>query len=343
MRKLLNTLFVTTQGSYLSCEGENILVKVDGETKLRVPVHTLDGVVCFGRVSCSPPVMRLCGESGVLITFLSENGRFLARVHGRVSGNVLLRREQYRRAETEDRCTEIALPIVRAKVFNCRVVLRRFIRDNPGHPRVGAIEIVVAELASVLRALQKCNGLEASRGFEGQAARAYFSVFDDLILQQKDAFYFRERSRRPPLDNMNSALSFVYTLLTHDVVSALESVGLDPAVGYLHKERPGRPSLALDLVEEFRPFIADRLVLSLVNRQQLSAKGFVATDSGAIMMSDETRKTVLVAYQKRKQEELRHPFLDEKVKVGLLPFTQALLLSRFLRGDIDGYPPFIWR
>ncbi|RJP19136.1 MAG: type I-C CRISPR-associated endonuclease Cas1 [Candidatus Abyssobacteria bacterium SURF_5] len=343
MKQLLNTLFVTTQGSYLSREGETVLVRVDHETKLRVPIHTLSGIVCFGQVSCSPPLMQLCGERNVAISFLSETGRFWARVHGPVSGNVLLRREQYRRADDEGVSAEIAQAVVTAKIANCRTSLLRALRDHPDNPGAPRIETAVRELARIANSLKEPIPLERIRGLEGESARTYFSVFDHLVVSQKEEFFFRERSRRPPLDNMNALLSFLYTLLVHDVRSALEGVGLDPAVGYLHRDRPGRPSLALDLMEEFRPFFADRLALSLVNRQQIRGKGFKRSETGAVVMDDETRKEVLMAYQKRKQEEIQHPFLNEKCAIGILPHTQALLLARYLRGDLEGYPPFVWR
>jgi CRISPR-associated protein Cas1 len=343
MRHLLNTLYVTTQGAYLAREGETVLVRADQEVKLRVPIHTLGGIVCFGQVSCSPPLMGLCGERNVAISFLSENGKFYARVQGPVSGNVLLRREQYRRADKEDASAEIARMVVLAKVANCRTVLLRGLRDHAENPQVPALEAATARLARLLDDLRQPVPLDTARGLEGDAARTYFGVFDHLITAQKEDFFFRERSRRPPLDNLNALLSFFYTLLVHDVAAALETVGLDPAVGYLHRDRPGRPSLALDLTEEFRPVLADRLALSLVNRQQIRGKGFRKTETGAVLMDDATRKEVLVAYQKRKQEEIQHPFLEEKVEVGLLPFVQAMLLARYLRGDLDGYPPFLWK
>jgi len=352
MRRLLNTLYVTSQGAYLAREGETVLVRVDHETKLRLPIHTLDGIVCFGQVSCSPPLMQLCGQRNVTISFLSENGRFWARIQGPVSGNVLLRREQYRRADDLDRSAEIARSIVLAKIANSRNVLMRAVRDRPESDHTPALEGGVRQLANImgdlrLPARQASAGgpapLDLVRGREGEAAKVYFGLFDHLISGQKEAFFFNERSRRPPLDNMNALLSFLYTLVVHDVSSALETVGLDPAVGFLHRDRPGRPGLALDLMEEFRPYLADRLALSLVNRQQIKGKGFTRTETGAVLMDDQTRKEVLVSYQKRKQEEIRHPFLDETIQLGLLPLVQAMLMARHLRGDLDGYPPFIWK
>ncbi|MBI5027016.1 MAG: type I-C CRISPR-associated endonuclease Cas1 [Nitrospirae bacterium] len=343
MKKLLNTLFVTTQGAYLSKEGETVIVKVDGEISMRLPVHTLGGIVCFGQVSCSPYLMGFCAENGVAISFLTENGGFLAKVQGPVSGNVLLRREQYRRADDMNSSAEIAKAVLTGKIANCRTVLQRLLRDHSEKIDTDAISDASQKLANAMRRLQSESSLDILRGIEGESADAYFEVFDHLITSQKDDFTFHERNRRPPLDNVNCLLSFIYTLLMHDVRSALESVGLDPAVGFLHRDRPGRYSLALDLMEEFRPYIADRLTLSLINLCQVQGKGFKKKESGAVWMDDDTRKTVLVAYQKRKQEEIEHPFLKEKVAIGLLPYVQALLMARYLRGDIDNYPPFIWK
>ena len=343
MKKLLNTLFVTTQGAYLCHEGESVLVRVEEETKLRVPIHTIGGIVCFGRVSCSQPLMGLCGERGVTISHLSEQGRFLARVHGPVSGNVLLRREQYRRADDPDGVSLLARSVIIGKIANARTVLQRAARDHAEKGGGEEFEKVVLRLGVLLEELKQGAPVDVLRGKEGDAANHYFGVFNHLITAQKEDFFFHVRSRRPPLDNMNALLSFLYTLLVHDASSALESVGLDPQVGYLHALRPGRPSLALDLMEEFRPFLADRLALSLVNLRQVQAGGFQKTESGAVMMDDETRKTVLVAYQKRKQEEIRHPFIEEDVPIGMLFHVQALLMARHLRGDLDGYPPFIWK
>jgi len=343
MRHLLNTLYVTAQGAYLHRDGENIVVRVGGEVKMRVPIHNLGGVVCFGQVSCSSPLMELCAERQVALSFLSEYGHFYARVDGPVSGNVILRREQYRRADDESASAAIARSIVIGKLSNCRTVLMRAMRDHPEEISTSDISNASRHLAMLLGLLGQDQPLETIRGIEGDAARWYFSVFDHLIVKQKDSFFFRERSRRPPLDNLNALLSFLYTIVRHDVGAALESVGLDPAVGFLHRDRPGRPGLALDIMEEFRPLMADRLALSLINRQQVSGRGFKTTESGAVMMDDEIRKTVLIAYQERKQEKIQHPFIKETVEFGLLPYVQALLLSRHLRGDLDAYPPYIWK
>lgn len=344
MKRHLNTLFVTTQGAYLSKDGETVTVKADSEVKLRVPIHTIGGIVCFGNVGCSPYLMGFCAEQGVSISFLTEHGRFLAKVQGPVSGNVLLRREQYRQADNLDESAKVARMVLIAKIANCRAVLRRLLRDHASKVKTKAVDRAAQKLSTAIERLQdKELPLDTLRGIEGETASTYFGVFNNLITARKSEFNFDKRNRRPPLDKVNCLLSFAYTLLMHDVRAALEVVGLDPAVGFLHRDRPGRYGLALDLMEEFRPFLADRLVLSLINLCQVNTKGFKAKESGAVWMDDETRKTVLVAYQARKQKELVHPFLKEKVTAGLLPWVQALLLARYLRGDIDGYPPFVWR
>lgn len=343
MKKHLNTLFVTTQGAYLSKEGETIVVKHEKETLLQIPVHTVGGIVCFGQVSCSPFLMGFCAENDVGLSFLSENGRFLARVQGPVSGNVLLRRQQYRQADDEGRSADVARSVLTGKLANCRAVLQRSLRDHSEKIDFDEVKAASDRLKNGLQLLQKEGSLDVLRGIEGDAAHTYFTVFDHLIVSQKGAFVFRERNRRPPLDKVNCLLSFIYTLLMHDVRSALECVGLDPAVGFLHRDRPGRPSLALDLMEEFRPYIADRLTLSLINLTQVQKEGFKTMENGAVIMDDDTRKAVLVAYQKRKQEEILHPFIEEKVSVGILFHIQAMLMARHLRGDLDGYPPFLWK
>lgn len=343
MKKHLNTLFVTTQGAYLFKEGETVVVKVDGEVRLRLPIHTIGGIVCFGNVLCSPFLLGFCADNDVAVSFLTERGRFLARVQGPVSGNVLLRREQYRKADDQSATVEVTKCVLTGKLANCRTVLQRALRDHGEKLNSDGLKEVSSRLSYYLETLNSETKLDALRGIEGDAAHMYFSVFNELITSQKEDFVFEERNRRPPLDNVNSLLSFVYTLLAHDVRSALESVGLDPAVGFLHRDRPGRPGLALDLMEEFRPFFADRLVLSLINLRKVRGDGFTKSESGAVLMSDETRKEVLVSYQNRKQEEIMHPFIGEKIHVGMLFHIQALLFSRFLRGELDAYPPFIWR
>lgn len=343
MKHLLNTLFITTQNSYLRKDGEAIVVEVDREVKFRIPVHTLGGIVCFGVVLLSPAVMHLCMEKQVAVSFLSENGHFLGKVIGKVNGNVLLRREQYRRAEDLQASARIAKSMILGKIANTRTVLMRSIRDNQGGPGITFLVQASKSLYHTLRYLREEIPIDTVRGKEGFAANTYFEVFDHLIISQKDDFFFRGRTRRPPLDNVNALLSFIYTLLTHDVVAALEVVGLDPCVGFLHRDRPGRPSCALDLMEELRPYLADRLVLSLINRQQVKPNGFTTTESGGVLMDDKTRKTVLTAYQERKREEITHPFLQEKIQIGLLPYVQSMLFARYLRGDLSGYPPFIWR
>jgi CRISPR-associated protein Cas1 len=342
MKKHLNTLFVTTQGAYLAKDGETVAVRIEGEVALRVPLHTLDSIICFGNVGCSPFLMGFCGERNVGLSFLSEYGRFLARVQGPVSGNVLLRREQYRRADDLSFSAGVATSCVLGKVANSRTVLLRALRDHSDKIDAPVVEEAVDRLGAALRRLQGGLGLDEVRGVEGDAARVYFSAFDHLIVRDKDNFFLHQRSRRPPLDRINCLLSFLYTLVAHDIRSALETVGLDPAVGYLHRDRPGRAGLALDLMEEFRP-LADRLALSLVNLGQLQQGDFIISDGGAVRMSDAARKTLLVAYQKRKQEEMNHPFLEEKMSLGLFFHTQALLFARFLRGELDGYPPVIWK
>ena len=343
MKKLLNTLYVSTQGSYLHRDGECVVVEVERQEKLRAPIHMLSSIVGFGNVACSPHLLGFCAESGVTISFLSENGRYWASVTGPVSGNVLLRRAQYRASENPAFCVPIVRALVAGKVANSRTVLQRALRDHGGKSDMSRVENAVAWLSNRLRVLEITNTVDELRGIEGEAARTYFGCFNDLIVAQREDFTFRERSRRPPLDPVNALLSFLYTLLVHDVRGACESVGLDPQVGFLHRDRPGRPSLALDLMEELRAPVADRLALSLINLRQVAGKGFRKDAAGGITMDDDTRKSVLIAYQKRKQETLEHPFSEETAPVGLVPFLQAQLLARHLRGDLDGYPPFFWK
>jgi CRISPR-associated protein Cas1 len=346
LRRHLNTLYVTTQGAWLNKDGQNLVVSVDNTERGRVPLHTIGGITGFGRVLMSPPLLGACAEAGITVNYMTEEGRFLARVEGPVSGNVLLRRAQYRWADEPARRDSIIKSIVAGKVLNQRTVISRALRDH-GETTDGAacdaLDAATTRLGVIVRRLEKPLSNEELRGAEGEAGQVYFSVFDHLVRGEKPLFSFSVRSRRPPLDAINALLSFVYALLTSDVRAALEAVGLDSAVGFLHADRPGRPSLALDVMEEFRPFFADRLVLSLVNRRQLSARDFRTLDNGATLLSDDGRKAVLVAYQERKRDEIQHPFLEEKVTVGLLWFIQAQLLARHIRGDLDVYPPFIWK
>jgi len=343
MRKLLNTLYVTSQGSYLSKEGETVVVEQEKRKMLQVPVHTIGDIVCFGNVLCSPFLLGFCAERGVSISFLTEYGRFLACVRGPVSGNVLLRRRQYRMADDEPATAGIAANVVSGKLANCRIVLNRTVRDHSAKVDAEALKEASKNISRIIERVPRMAGTDEVRGLEGQAAAEYFRVFNHLIVDQKHDFVFGERSRRPPLDEVNALLSFAYTLLAHDVRSALETVGLDPQVGFLHRDRPGRHGLALDIMEEFRPVVADRLVLSLINRRQLCKKGFRKAAGGAVTMDDDSRKTVLVEYQNRKKEQVYHPYVEETVPIGLLFFVQANLMARHIRGDIDGYPPFFWR
>lgn len=343
MKKLLNTLFVTTNGAYVHKERETVIVEIEQKKVLQLPMLALSNIFCFGRVSLSPPFMSACSEKGIGIAFFNEFGRFQARIQGPQTGNVLLRRQQYRWADDLKKSATISRYIIAAKISNSRSVIQRTIRNNPNVENVTELKTTVSELKRTLNKLQNEFELDSLRGREGEAANCYFGIFNHLITQQKDDFKFSGRNRRPPKDTINALLSFIYAIMLQDCVSALEGVGLDPYVGFLHRDRPGRQSLALDLLEEFRAFLGDRLALNLVNLQQLKKSDFRYTENGAVLMSDDARKTLLAAYQKRKQDELVHPILQEKVKIGLLFHAQALLLSRHIRGDLDYYPAFIWK
>ena len=338
MRKLLNTLFITNPVAYLSRDGENVVVKVDNQEQLRLPIHNLESIVCFGFLGVSPSLMSLCAERSVALSFLTESGYFLGKVIGPVSGNVLLRRKQYRMADDPEMSLNLARLFIAGKIANCRNILQRTVRDHSEHIDPNRISEVISILSIKQKQAIKAHEMNYLRGIEGEAAQAYFGVFDQMIVAQKEHFYMKGRNRRPPLDNVNSLLSFAYVLLMNEVRAALESVGLDPCVGFLHVDRPGRQSLALDMMEELRPYFADRLVLSLINRKQVNNKGFAKRDMGGVLMDDLTRKEVISAWQKRKQEEIKHPFLNEKIPIGLLPYVQSLLLARFIRGDINNYP-----
>lgn len=346
MRRHLNTIYVTSENAWLGKDGANIVIEVDGVERGRVPMHLVDGVVSFARPGASPALMAACAEEGIALSFLTPQGKFLARVEGPRTGNVLLRRTQYRVADDPARAVPIVRGIVTAKAANQRTVLRRALRDHGASMAPdarAAIERAEQRLSHIARLAAAAGDVATLRGYEGEAAQVYFAAFDAMVQGNREAFAFRGRSRRPPLDRINCLLSFLYAMLGHDCRSALESVGLDPQVGLLHADRPGRASLALDLMEELRPVLADRLALTLVNRGQVKARDFHIEEGGAVSLTDEGRKAILVAWQERKKRELRHPFLGETMPMGLVPHVQALLLSRHLRGDLDGYPPFLWR
>jgi CRISP-associated protein Cas1 len=340
MKKLGNVVYVTAATAYLSLDGENIVIQKEQEPAMRLPLHNLENIVCFNYPGVSPALMGACAERNIGLCFLRPNGRFLARVTGKVKGNLLLRKRQYAVAQSDPACAAIARSIMLGKIANSRTVIDRTLRDHALLVDVAELRAASNFLKATLRSCQCAESVETLRGLEGNAASRYFSIFSQLILHQRDHFRFEARTRRPPQDNMNALLSFLYTLLTNEVASALEAVGLDPYIGFMHTDRPGRPSLALDMIEELRPIFADRLALSLVNRKQINGKGFVQKESRGILMDDDTRKEVLGAWQKRKQEEIVHPYLKERIPFGLIPHVQATLLARHLRGDIDAYPPY---
>lgn len=346
MRRHLNTIYVTTENAWLRKDGANIVVEAEGGERGRVPMHLVEGIVCFGRPGASPALMAACSEAGIALSFLTPQGKFMARVEGPRTGNVLLRRTQYRVADDPARAVPIVRGIVTAKAANQRTVLRRALRDYrdrlPAEALAG-LEAAENRLGHVARRAAQADDIDALRGHEGEAALVYFSAFDAMIQGDRAAFAFNGRSRRPPLDRVNALLSFLYAMLGHDCRSALEGVGFDPQVGLLHADRPGRASLALDLMEELRPVLADRLALTLINRGQIKPRDFAVDEGGAVSLTDDGRKSVLVAWQDRKKRELRHPFLQETVPMGLVAHLQAQLLSRHLRGDLDGYPPFVWK
>ncbi len=332
MKKILNTLYVTNEKAYLALDGENVVIQENGNILGRLPIHTIDSIVVFGYVDLNKSLV-----------FLKPSGRFLAKVTGKSYGNILLRREQYRICDDKKRSLDISKNIISAKILNSNAVVSRTVRDHGLRIDNEKFNNVSKQLKKGAELAYDCSNFDSLRGIEGECATGYFSVFDDMILQQKEDFFYKSRSRRPPMDNVNALLSFTYSLLTSMCVSALETVGLDPYAGFFHTERPGRCSLALDLVEEFRAALADRFVLTLINRKMISYKDFVEKESGGIILKDESRKKYLAAWQNRKKEIITHPFLQEKVEWGMLPYIQAMLLSKYIRGDIDGYPPFIWK
>lgn len=343
MKKILNTLYVTNEKAYLALDGENVVIQENGNILGRLPIHTIDSIVVFGYVGASPALMGKCVDLNKSLVFLKPSGRFLAKVTGKSYSNILLRREQYRICDDKERSLDISKNIISAKILNSNAVVNRTLRDHGLRIDNEKFNNVSKQLKKGAELAYDCSNFDSLRGIEGECATGYFSVFDDMILQQKEDFFYKSRSRRPPMDNVNALLSFTYSLLTSMCVSALETVGLDPYAGFFHTERPGRCSLALDLVEEFRAALADRFVLTLINRKMISYKDFVEKESGGIILKDESRKKYLAAWQNRKKEIITHPFLQEKVEWGMLPYIQAMLLSKYIRGDIDGYPPFIWK
>lgn len=343
MKKLLNTLYVTTSDVYLSLDGENIVLLQEQSELGRIPLHNLEGIVCFGYRGVSPALMGACAEKGVGLCFLTRNGRFLARITGPVSGNVLLRETQYFRAADETQSLTIAKSFLMGKIYNGRWCLERVKRDHPMRINQEKIDNAIGQMCKSLTSLEDAGTRSELMGIEGIAAKAYFGEFSQLILRNEDVFVFDGRTRRPPLDPVNAMLSFAYTLLGNEIKSALETVGLDPAVGYLHTVRPGRASLALDLLEELRAPLADRFVVTQINLGIFTGKDFLKKENGAIFMTDDGRKLFLSAWQKRKQETIVHPYLKEKIQWGMVAYAQAMLLSRYLRGDLDAYPPFLWK
>ena len=343
MKKLLNTLYVTSENSYLSLDGENVVVFEDKTELGRLPLHNLEGIVSFGYRGTSPALMGACAERNISLCYLTPQGKFLARISGKTRGNVVLRQQQYAGSKDKEISLGIAKNCILGKVHNARWVLERALRDHSLQIDAEQVKAASNFLKNSLKLIQDSQSKEQLRGYEGEAASIYFGVFDQLILQQKKDFVFQGRNKRPPLDNVNALLSFVYTLLTNNIASALETVGLDPYVGYLHTDRPGRVSLALDLIEELRAVLADRFVLSLINKKIISGKNFSKKENGAVLMDDETRRKVLAEWQSKKKEIITHPYLNEKVEWGMVPYVQAMLLARYLRGDLDGYPVFLWK
>ena len=343
MKKLLNTLYVTSENSYLSLDGENIVILDEQKEIGRLPLHNLEGIVSFGYRGTSPALMGACAERNISLCYLTPQGKFLARISGKTKGNVVLRQQQYDSSRDAQISLEIARSCILGKVYNARWVLERAVRDHSLQIEVDQVKKAAEFLRDSLKRIRGSESKEQLRGYEGEAASIYFGVLDQLILQQKKDFAFHGRSKRPPMDNVNALLSFVYTLLTNTITSALETVGLDPYVGYLHTDRPGRASLSLDLIEELRPVLADRFVLSLINKRIVNGKNFSKKENGAVLMDDELRKRVLTEWQNKKKEVITHPYLNEKVEWGMVPYVQAMLLARYLRGDLDGYPVFMWK
>lgn len=340
MRKLQNTLYVTTEGAYLKKDGETVAVSIDNKDVFRVPIHNLESIVCMGYVGISPYLMRLCSDNDVSVSFLTPAGKFLGRITGETKGNVLLRKAQYRFSEDKSLSNEIAKTVTAAKITNSRYILARFARDHKDDMDTDGIRRAAERMKALAVKAEYSDDLDTTRGYEGTAADAYFGVFGELILT--DGISFCGRTRRPPKDEANCLLSFLYTILYHDVRAAAESAGFDPAVGFLHRDRPGRMSLALDMMEELRPVMADKTVLRLINLKMVQKSDFVFRENGAVEMNDDARKKVITEYQNRKKIMIEHPFLGEKMEMGLVPFIQMRLLAAYLKGETELYPPFFW-
>lgn len=343
MRQLLNTLFVMTEDVYLALENDNVVVHQSEKVLAKVPLHSIEGIMCFSYKGASPALMGRCGEIGVSMSFYSPRGRYYCSILGEENRNVLLRREQFRFADDANAALDYAKSFIIGKIYNAKWVLERTKRDHALRVNVERLTEQSGKLSIALSSARQSSSMDELRGVEGLAAKDYFYAFDDLVLRNKDDFFFTGRSRRPPLDRLNALLSFCYSILTNDCIAALQGVGLDPYVGFMHTDRPGRASLALDLVEEFRPVLADRFVLTLVNTGAVQPDDFEMRENGGVLLSDSGRKKVLSAWQKKKSEQILHPFLQEKIPWGLVPYVQALLLTRAVRGDLDGYPPFLWK
>ena len=343
MRKLLNTLYITSEDLFLSYSNDNVVVNRGDEITARFPLLNLEGIITFSYAGATPALMGECAKRNIQLTFMTPNGKFLARVNGMSQGNVLLRREQYRIADSSARSCLITRNMITGKAFNSRWVLERALRDHALRINQHAVTSASEQIQQLIQQIRSVAELDSLRGLEGEAAAAYFGVFDELILSQKVDFVFDGRNRRPPQDNVNAMLSFAYTLLANDCAAALESVGLDAYVGFLHQDRPGRKSLALDLEEELRAPFADRLVLTLINNRIIQDKHFDRQEGGTVLLNDNGRKLFLKHWQEKKRDEITHPFLKEKMPWGLVPYVQSLLLARCIRGDIDEYPPFLWK
>jgi CRISPR-associated protein Cas1 len=343
MKKLLNTLFVTSEQAYLTLDGETVCVEINREKAGRFPLHTLESIISFSYAGATPAFMGACAKRGINLSFFTPTGRFLCRAIGESRGNVLLRKQQYRISDDEDESCLIARNFILGKVFNCRWSIDRTLRDHEMRVDSNHCREAILFLTDAMNKIKTEVNLDSLRGMEGEAASIYFGIFDELILNQKDSFYFHGRNKRPPQDNINAMLSFGYTLLANDCAGALEGAGIDSYVGFMHRDRPGRKSLALDLMEELRPVLVDRFVITLVNNRQIRDEHFVHSESGAVEFTDEGKKKFLTAWQEHKKEQIVHPYLNEKICWGLVPHVQSLLLARHLRGDIDGYPAFFWK